>query len=448
MGACSVKEDYIFDESATARIRAYINNCTAELTKPEYGWKMLFEPNKTRLGGYNVLMSFREDGTVRMLTDFLEEESTSTYTFNESQGPVLSFDSYSCLHYLADPRITPVGTGLEGEFEFVIKEVSSDSLVFYGKKYGNRIVFYPAAEADWSVNMENFRKHIDLMKPQDQSPFFRGLTMNQTAVNLVYDPASRAITYSYSDEITKQILSGWSGVYGTSDGVRFSPEIHVNGVVLDELKYNEKSRLFEANTPGVIGSLKYSHKPPFPFYNSIDQMRSASSFIGTPRLGSISSGNINSMLEFVNAIMGGHSMYMSSEFQAGYRALIMAGMKQFRITWSLDYNGTERGPWVTFYGALSAWLAEEESIYSLNNLLEMEIMREERDQIRFTINEDNIYQTNSGEFANLMRDQTGYKAFMDFIADPAGFTIVPSVNKRFYLVNLADSRRWLLLTKE
>jgi hypothetical protein len=86
---CTIKEDYIFEESATARIKAYVTACEAVITKPEHGWKVLFEPNKESLGGFNVVMKFNEDGTVRMICDFLDEESTSSYSFNESQGAVL-----------------------------------------------------------------------------------------------------------------------------------------------------------------------------------------------------------------------------------------------------------------------------------------------------------------------------------------------------------------------
>ncbi|MDR1274692.1 MAG: DUF4302 domain-containing protein [Odoribacteraceae bacterium] len=443
LARCTVKEDYIFEESATARIKAYITACEATITKPEYGWKALFEPNKQSLGGYNIVMKFAEDGNVRMVCDFLEDETTSTYSFNESQGAVLCMDTYSALHYLADPRIPRagvLGVGLEGEFEFVIKEVTADSMVFTGKKWGEPVVFYPAEERDWTGRMAAYREHIEKMAPQEDSPFFRALTMNNTAVNIVYDPPTRTIIYTYSDNVSKEILSASTRVYGTDEGVRLSPEIRVNGVVLDRLRYNQSTRMFEVSTPGVVGALRYSNTPPFPFYKSLNMLRERSTFACTPRIGSLS-GNITGILELLLALIGGHSSYMTSELQLGYRNLALAGMKQFRIIWDIDGEG----PWFSLFGALS-FAAMDDLYYSTSYKLNMEILRDDEDQVRFTW--ANEKQTDNAQFDTNMSIQAGFAAFRLFITDPAGFTIVPSANERFYLVNLADSRRWLLLSKE
>jgi hypothetical protein len=442
LAGCTVQEDYIFEESATARIKAYITACEETITRPEHGWKVLFEPNKQSLGGYHVVMKFNDDGTVRMVCDFLEGETTSTYSFNESQGAVLSMDTYSILHHLADPRVPRSGVqglGLEGEFEFVIKEVTPDSLVFTGKKRGEPVVFYPAEADDWTGRMDTYREHIERMAPQEDSPFFRALTMNLTAVNLVYDPPTRTAVYTYSDDQSRQILSTMTRVYGTDEGIRFSPAIRVNGVVLDRLRYNRYTHLFEVGTPGVVGDLRYSDTPPFPFYNSLDMLRANSTFACTPRVGTIS-GNLTSIFDFIDALIGGHSVYMTSELQLGYRGLILAGMKQFRLVWELD----GRGPWFSFFGALNAFTGD--AIYSTNYRLEMEVLRQDNDQVRFTWTGE--HQTNDAQFATNMMTQSGFAAFRTFIVDPAGFTIVPSSGERFYLVNLADSRRWLLLSKE
>jgi hypothetical protein len=139
---------------------------------------------------------------------------------------------------------------------------------------------------------------------------------------------------------------------------------------------------------------------------------------------------------------------MSSELQFGYRGLILAGMKQFRLIWDVD----GKGPWFSFFGALSPFAGLNgvdvggDALYSSNDLLEMEVLREHRDQVRFTWKGE--HQEDNRQFAINMSGQAGFTAFRLFVTDPAGFTIVPSSGERFYLVNLADSRRWLLLSKE
>ncbi|MDL2319760.1 DUF4302 domain-containing protein [Alistipes sp. OttesenSCG-928-B03] len=448
LAACSSDGDEIFDENSTMRLRAVLDNCAEAVLQPEHGWKMLYAPDLSKYGGYNVLMKFETDGEVRMYTDFLDEESVSSYSFNGSQGPVLSFDTQSCLHYLADPSQVPVGTGHKGEFEFVIQDITADSLVFTGKKYGQRIVFYPAEEEDWTTRMEAYRSNIEMLVPYNNAPYFRGLTLNQTAVNLSYFPDSRTVSYTYCDEATKEVHVGQVGVFGTENGVKFMPKIKVNGVVLDELKYNQKLGVFEAGTPGVVGVLTYSHKPPFPFYGSVQMLKNGSNIASLPKFADFS-GGLSNVAEILNAVVSlvNLSSLMSEELSNSYPSLLIAGMKQFRLSWSLEYEGEAVGPWFSLFGGKTLLEAADQTA---DFRLSMEMLREEGDQIKFKDafdirrhpdSEDATFQTN-------MLNTDGFTTFFNFITDPAGFTVVPESGRIYTLVNLADSRRWIRLTKE
>lgn len=437
---CSVDQDYVFDESAVTRAQKVLKECAEVLVKPEHGWKMVFIPEAETHGGYNVLMKFLDKEQVEMYTDFLEEKSRSTYSLNSSQGPVLNFDTKSCLHYLADPSLRPYGTGLKGEFEFVIHEIHADSLVFYGKKYNNRIVFYPAEQLDWTENMDIFRANIERMVPQENAPFFRGLYMNTTAINLIYNPDTRCISYSYSDDVSKEIVSKQTSVFGTVDGVAFEPKIRVNGVVLSDLKYNDQSGTFESNTPGVVGDLSYSHTPPFVFYNSITNIAKGSTYAGLTPIGKIDpSAGMGVILELMKVFA--NKANMSAELKDGYQAMALAGMKEIQLTWKLDVDGEDKGPWLTIKGAKNI-LGESE--YEVHYELLADTLRKD-DQIRFRLG--NLIQTNDYDFQANMEKQPGFFAFRNFFTDPAGFTIVPAANEQYYFVNLDDSRRWILLNK-
>lgn len=449
--SCSVGSDEVFDESSTVRLDKVTAACAEAVMQPEHGWKMLFVPDSTQYGGYNVLMKFETQEDVRIYTDFLEEETVSTYSFNGSQGPVLSFDTQSALHYLADPAQVPAGTGHKGEFEFVIHEITPDSLVFTGKKYRQRIVFYPAEAEDWETRMDAYRNNIDLLAPQTNAPYFRGLTMNQTAVNLSYFPENRTISYTYSDENTRRVHVGQAGVYGTEDGVRFSPKIRVNGVVLDELKYNETLRVFEAATPGVVGRLRYSHRPPFPFYGSIDMMMDGSNIAGLPKMEDFAFtgglGDIGGILGGVLGLAFNMPYYMSEELSMNYASLIMVGMKQLRLSWSLEHEGAQVGPWLTFFGGLNLFVASDQTV---DYRFEMEELRPEGDQfvLRNAFDVRRRPDQDDSQFQANMESAAGFRAFFDFFTDPAGFTVVPESGGVYALVNLADSRRWIRLTKE
>ena len=437
--ACTVDNDTVFDENAVVRVQKVIDNCAQELVKPEFGWRMLYVPNPETHGGYNVLMKFLDSENVRVYTDFVEETTLSTYSFNASQGPVLSFDTYSCLHYLADPKNKPQGKGLQGEFEFVIQSISADSIVFLGKKYSNKLVFTPAEETDWTELMEASRKNIERMAPPKDAPFFRGLMMNQTAINLIYDPDTRSASYTYADDETKEIKTARTAVFGTKEGIAFQPKIKVNGVVLGALKYNEAKDLFESNTPGVIGSLKYSHKPPFQFYNSVRDMQSGSDLVGLAKIGKLEP-SMAIMSEIVKMLS--NLSFMCEELKNGYPLAVLAGLKQIRIVWQLNYNGTMVGPWLSFFGAENGFA---EANCSLDLGMEMEVLRD--DQLRFSLIPGRMM-SNNDKFWSNMESQITYETFRRFFTDPAGFTIVPAGNNQYYFVNLADSKRWIVLTKE
>ena len=101
--ACNNDDDMVFSESSTARVQKLQDDCDEMLRSKADGWKMVYVPNPTKHGGFNVLMKFGENGQVRIMTDYTEGESNTTYSLNASQGAVLSFDTYSCLHDLANP---------------------------------------------------------------------------------------------------------------------------------------------------------------------------------------------------------------------------------------------------------------------------------------------------------------------------------------------------------
>ena len=77
--------------------------------------------------------------------------------------------------------------------------------------------------------------------------------------------------------------------------------------------------------------------------------------------------------------------------------------------------------------------------------MEMEVLRD--DQLRFSFIPGRMM-SNNDKFWSNMESQITYETFRRFFTDPAGFTIVPAGNNQYYFVNLADSKRWIVLTKE
>ena len=48
--ACSVENDYIFDDISTTRLNRYIDECDATLLASEHGWKFVYNPDTTQYG--------------------------------------------------------------------------------------------------------------------------------------------------------------------------------------------------------------------------------------------------------------------------------------------------------------------------------------------------------------------------------------------------------------
>ena len=72
-----------------------------------------------------------------MLADIARRAGNYSYKLTMEESAILSFDSYSPLHILADPQYVSLSKGLEGDFEFVIRSVADDSIKLVGKK--NRV---------------------------------------------------------------------------------------------------------------------------------------------------------------------------------------------------------------------------------------------------------------------------------------------------------------------
>ena len=437
--ACNNDDDMVFSESSTARVQKLQDDCDEMLRSKADGWKMVYVPNPTKHGGFNVLMKFGENGQVRIMTDYTEGESNTTYSMNASQGAVLSFDTYSCLHDLANPANEPLGEGMEGEFEFVIQEVTPDSIVFTGKKHGYKAVFYPATAEDWVDLIPAAKENLAKLEPASNTPFFRSLTMNSTAVNLVYEPSTRAASVTWADDATRTTETFLTAIYGTREGVGFSPALKINGVVVDELKYDESKETFVVNTPGVIGSLKYVDEPPIPFYNSFTDLSGTANGAGLPLIGKFQF-SLNMLVEIMNIF--GTMSDMSADLKTGYPLAVIGGLKQFKIAWHSPLADIEDGAWFSWFGTTQ--LLNDGEFYYLDGI-NYESLREEGDQVRFELN--GRTHTTDTAFMERVQGWSVYDTFTDFFLDEKGFTVVPAGNDEYYFVSIADSKRWMILSK-
>ncbi len=167
LGACSRDEENFFDQTASERAQAALDNADNVFTGAKNGWEMLYFANPESRG-YNVLVTFDENGKVtataknsavtgnRILTD------SSTWEVKNDYGPILTFDTYNkVLHAWADPGTD--GDGLLGDYEFLILHVDSSYAKLKGKKHSAYAYLYPFDDteyADYFAEVEALRAKL------------------------------------------------------------------------------------------------------------------------------------------------------------------------------------------------------------------------------------------------------------------------------------------------
>ena len=99
LGACSLhEEENFFNDSSANRMSEALKSYKEILVAPENGWLMQYYPgNNQAFGGYNLLVSFDENGSATIADELTDADKsvTSLYTLKQSAGPALTFDSYN-----------------------------------------------------------------------------------------------------------------------------------------------------------------------------------------------------------------------------------------------------------------------------------------------------------------------------------------------------------------
>ena len=148
-----------FANSAATRIQVELKNSGTALCEAENGWLMQYYATPES-PGYSMLLKFEPSELVTVagkseLTGNTYLEAKSLYALVADYGPVLSFDTYNdVLHAFSDPAY-PQGSGLMGDYEFIIRQRLETSFEMIGKKRGTRILMEKLpADVSWKDYFE------------------------------------------------------------------------------------------------------------------------------------------------------------------------------------------------------------------------------------------------------------------------------------------------------
>lgn len=260
LGACSLhEEDNFFDDSSANRISEALKSYKEILVAPENGWVMAYYPAGNQVyGGYNILVSFNEDGSVKVASELYQSDDyvTSLYTLKQSAGPVLTFDSYNeIMHLFSEPE-----GGLGGDYEFTIMSATSDKVVMSGTKTRNMIVLTPMpSEQTWDNYLEN------VVKVQDDIFLgsFRMIVNGKVVGTVMQDYNVFTLTYIESGD-----KSNIPFVY-TPDGLKLYEPIVIDGVTISTFRADVPNVSFICKDDAVDAKLEAFYPEGYRFYDQL-----------------------------------------------------------------------------------------------------------------------------------------------------------------------------------
>lgn len=227
--SCLKDQEDIFDESSSQRMQATLDNAKAALTSSPNGWIFDYYPDRNlSYGGFVYTVKF-DDKNVSVRCELAPDlEETSTYKLSSDNGPILSFDSYNTLmHYFATPSSGEY-QAKDGDFEFMIMNVTEDLITLRGNRTGNTMYLHRLNE-----DPEAYVKAAAIINETNVLQSAKG-TIGANAITCKNNVLTHYMEFFLGGNNAQSV-----GEYYVSSptGIRFKNPIMVNGATITELNY-------------------------------------------------------------------------------------------------------------------------------------------------------------------------------------------------------------------
>ncbi|MCB6971361.1 MULTISPECIES: DUF4302 domain-containing protein [Butyricimonas] len=435
--ACSDDDEYVFSELPSERIEAFRTECETALRGAADGWKFVYYPQKGSYGGFTFLFRFKEKNRVEMTSDFETEVGDYSYNLNLSEGLVLTFDSYSPIHRLANPGYaSPVrdgnkGFGLEGDFEFIVKDVGDGVIELIGKKTRVELNMEKATAADWST----------VEKLAEMAGYFvlgnagLGMMVNGELVvggHVELDDIFHICTMAYKDGEGNTVTVSVPYII-TAEGCRFDNDVEVAGVKFNgleiDLSNGVTNREFVSNdADGAIRFFIMDLSPldlipeqvptfvPNKYIASVDMLKNNDEYIITDMSDGLKAEWEALKEEYPNFV----KFTLEMDRKSGYEG-------SFRVTAVNSADGKEKSHNYDF-GTFTL----------LNNAI---------NQVRFD-NSKKSHSTSSGFTDKDLYDKDKNEhvgVIYDAFFSSKGFTVIRDTEEVFWIRSIADPNKWMKL---
>ncbi|MDR1274688.1 MAG: DUF4302 domain-containing protein [Odoribacteraceae bacterium] len=411
---CSVTTDYLFDELSTHRITQYIEDCDKVLKEWPDGWKMVYYPDTSQYGAYTFLLDFNEEGRVKMAWDGDKDTTESAYAFNTSQGPVLAFTTYSLLHKLSDPDPSvfggAAGVGFEGEYEFIIREVTDERIELVTRQRKRPVTLVRATRAEWDQLDEN-REIVSRFAVDRELPFYQYIEVGGQKACFLYSQKLRMAYLAYPEgDRTVTYRLPWES---TPTSIRFVRPVTLGGVTFSEVTMNASKQLRIADVPGTTGR----------FY------RTANS-------------GARCELRFPGAVRASQKNDAYNLVERGVALDFLVppnhGIEYFRFYWNL-----------VGYAAGELYIRNTQGIALMAGLYVSDIVADGiGDQVTFVRHPSTQLSGAIDQELNLWFGVTyAFRTLTGYMTDASGFTIIP-FGDQFYMIRNVDNRQWALYSRK
>jgi hypothetical protein len=415
-------DNQVFDEQGKLRMDKQIQKIKTDLQNASNGWVMRYYPDETRVGGFVFLLDFSADN-VQIQSDFTNQIEESSFKVYGGEGPVLSFNEYNPLHLLADPAVEPFGIGYKGDFEFVVMESSSDSIVLKGRKWNKRVTLYPATQTDWD-GISKLRDNEEILAPVGENvPFYRNIYVDGNPVaTFLYKFQNRFLEYFFTDQ-NGVVRTGRKAVSFTNDGFELQSPIDINGTIIKNFKTNET---LDGFTFGSNGELKIENHAVVTFTKAWEKIFNNDYLAVT-----------QTSPDFYKLVAG------ARQVEPDFSSIV--------LFWNLGTNYLKS---VSFVFDDKAAVNRQIRYY---HAAIGEIQNPAEDQSIFRpITSGGNYVYYYGGFANPTEltkyfinntpESANFKAMANLFFEPEGYTIIPNADGNYYLVSNLRSNYWMLFS--
>ena len=402
LSGCNSKEDPIMQSSSKDRVDASIEEYRAVLTNGPV-WKLEYVTPAEKV--FTFLIKFSEGGRVTMVSDFVETPMDSSWKLSPEESIVLSFDTYTLLHLLADPSIQPTGKGFEGDFEFVLNGYTESEVFLIGRKHGSEQTLTRVSEEDWTDLIDSQATIQNLFG--EDAPLFRVLkdAKGEKLATLVFKPGKQEIDYYY---VRGDVFTRVDGVKANFKGaeVTFGEPLVVDGIEITDCTFVE-----EDNTLVIAGNeyVIAVENVPTPYPNA------------------------------TLAFLGEGEPHYASDLSKKVAVLLSEVQKDFNVAglqfyWMLKNGGESFTTIATVESSPRRWLyfiLEEQMFLGTDGLLLVPtgnlLISGEDDGVKELINHESLWDI-----------------FKLIVAEGKGVSVIPSSDENeYYIVSRIDPTVWL-----